>query len=136
MNADSPAATSGGSGRSSGCDDSLILGESYASADVVVLRRALERFFRNHRTQRRIELRERSIERAMVDVTAHARVAGRQRIALRVVRAEHVERMTLVALCGIDHVDLVVREIRLREAVLIDRALLLVAVIEREQEHR
>src|SRR5262245_57485985 len=108
MNADSPAATSGGSGRSSGCEDSVILGESYASTDVVVLSRALQRFLRNHRTQRRVELRKRAVERAVVDVAAHAGVARRQRIALRVVRIEHVERMALVglvALGGIDYVD-------------------------------
>src|SRR6185503_14888594 len=127
MNADSPAATSGGSGRSSGCDDSLILGESYASANVVVLRGALQRFLRNHRAQRRVELRKRSVERAVLDVATHAGVARRQRLALRVLRVEHVERMALVrlvALGWIDHVDLVVRQVRLCEAVLIDRALL------------
>src|SRR6188768_2006119 len=123
MNADSPAATSGGSGRSSGCEGSLILGESYASADVVVLCRALQRFLRNHRAQRRIELREGSIERAVLDVAAHASVARRQRTALRVLRVEHVERMPLVGFGGIDHVDLIVGQIRLREAVLVDRAL-------------
>src|SRR5215217_6235995 len=98
MNADSPAATSGGSGRSSGCEDCLILGESYASANVVVPRRALQRFFRDQRTQRRVELREGSVECPVIDVTAYAGVAGRQRIALRVFRVEHVERMALVAL--------------------------------------
>src|SRR5262245_17367273 len=139
MNAASPAATSGGSGRFSGCDVSLMLGRIVPSADIVVLRGALQRLLGNERSQRRIELREGPVEHAVIDMAAHASIAGWQRTALRVLRIEHVEGMALVLLGGlrrVDQVDLEVREIGLREAVLVDRALLLVAVVERQQEHR
>src|SRR5262252_668872 len=97
MNADSPAATSGGSGRSSGCVGSLMrLGDS-TSADVVVLCRALERFLRNVRTNRRVELRERAVEGAVIHVAAHAGAARGHAVARGRRRAEKIERMTLLA---------------------------------------
>src|SRR5262245_31302114 len=125
MNADSPAATSCGSGRSSGCGASLMRGEHGTPrvlTDVVVLERALERVLRDQRPDRRVELRERAVERAVIDVAAHAAIARRHRLALGRRGAEHVEFVLLLALARAQHVDLEVRELGLREAVLVDGA--------------
>src|ERR1044072_9150991 len=91
MNADSPAATSGGSGRDRSCEVSLMRARCYASADVVVAQRLLERFPGDARADGRVELREGAVEGAVLDVAAYAGTARTHGLAARGVGAEHVE---------------------------------------------
>src|SRR5262245_2029997 len=114
MNADSPAATSGGSGSFSGWAFPFTP-RCYQSSDVVVACGAFQRFFRDERADRRIELRERALECAVPVVAARAGVAGRQRRALRGGGAEQVEHAAVRVRGRIDEVDLEVGELRLRE---------------------
>src|ERR1051325_567133 len=109
MKADSPAATSGGSGWLRGCAVSFTA-RCYQSTDVMVACRTLECFLRDARPYRRIELRERPIEGAVLDVAAGAGIARRQRAALGGVGGEEIEHVTVGVLRRIDEVDLVVGE--------------------------
>src|SRR5215831_20240798 len=115
MKGDSPAATSCGSGRVSGCDGSVMGGAMVTPeaslADVVVLRGTLEILPRDQRTDRRIELRKGAIERAVLNVAAHAGIVGRHEVACGVCGAEGVERVAIVGRRVADHVDLVVGEV-------------------------
>src|SRR6188768_1245639 len=108
MNADSPAATSGGNGRSNGCEVSVMrCARCYASADVVVLQCLLERFPGDSRPDGRIELREGSIERAVLNVAAHAGTARTHRVSRGGVGFEHVEAMAFLVV-RVYQMDLVV----------------------------
>src|SRR6187551_3517293 len=102
----------------------------YASADVVVLQCLVERFLRNPRADRGVELREGAVEGAVLHVAAYAGASGGHRVSRRGLGAEHVEAMAFLVV-RIDEVDLVVGQVRLREAVLIDRPFLCIRVVER-----
>src|SRR5262245_59107065 len=88
MNVDSPAATSGGSGRSRGCDGAVVSARDRTpgSLDLGSLHGALQRLLGNLVPDRRIELRERALEGTVFGVALDAVVAGGKRVAGGVIR--------------------------------------------------